>query len=69
LDGTFHDVSDPELPTDLPHVAFGAGLVLLHTGVANHLQIRDLAEIGQDLVLNAIGEVSVVLVFAQASER
>ena len=69
MNRTLHDVSDTELPADLAHVAFGAGLVLLHTGVANHLQIRDLREVGQDLVLNAIGKVGVVLVFAQAGER
>ena len=64
LDRTFHDVSDTELLADLAHVAFGPGLVLPHAGVADHLQIRDLGEIGQDLVLNAIGEVGVLFVGA-----
>jgi len=46
-------------------LAFGARLVLAHTGVADHLQIGDLREVSKDLVLDSIGEVGVVLVFAQ----
>ena len=65
---TFHDVSDAELPADFAHVAFGARLVLAHTGVADHLQVRKLREIGEDLVLHAVGEVGVAFVFAQVPE-
>ena len=36
LDRAFHNVSDAELATDLPHVAFGARFVLADTGVADH---------------------------------
>ena len=36
LHRTFHDVSDAELPADLAHVAFGAGLGWADTGVADH---------------------------------
>src|SRR5262249_41673591 len=46
-DGTFYDVSDTELAADLAHVAFGAGLVLTHTRVADHLQIGNLRKIRQ----------------------
>ena len=60
----FHDVNDAELSADFAHVALSACLVLAHAGVADNLQIRDLREIGQNLVLDAIGEIGVVLVVA-----
>ena len=36
LNRAFHDVSDAELLPNFAHVAFGPGLVLAHTGVADH---------------------------------
>ena len=66
MDRAFHDIADTKLPPDFAHVAFGAGFVLAHTRVTDHFQIRNLGEIGQDLVLHAVGEVGVVAIVAQS---
>jgi hypothetical protein len=54
-----------ELLADLAQIARRAGLVLHHRGAADHFQVRDLREVGQDLVLHTIGEESVRFLFAQ----
>ena len=69
LHRTFHDVSDAELPPNFAQIAFGPGLVLAHACVADDFQVGDLRQIGKDLVLDSVSEVSVVLVFTQALER
>ncbi len=58
-----------ELLADLAQIARRAGLVLHDRRAADHLQIRDLGEVGQDLVLHAIGEEGVRFFFAQIFER
>src|SRR5262249_43023920 len=69
LNRAFHDVSDAELLADFAQVAFGAGLVLAHAGVTDHFQIRNFGQIGQDLVLHAVGKIGVVPIVAQRRER
>ena len=62
LHRTLEQVSDAELLADLLPVARGeVALVLLDAGVADDFQVRDFCEIGQDLVLHAIGEKGVLL--------
>ena len=58
-----------ELLADLAQIARGAGLVLHDARAADHFQIRDLREVGQDLVLHAVGEEDVLFVAAQIFKR
>lgn len=68
LHRTFHDVSNTELLANFAQIALGPGLVLTHARVANDFQSGYLGQIGKDLILDSIGEVSVVLIVAQAFE-
>ena len=58
-----------ELLADLAQIARRAALVLHHGGAADHFQVGDLRQVGQDLVLHAIGEEGVRFFFAQIFER
>ena len=69
LHAAFHDTRDAELLTDLTQIARGAGLVLHDAGAADHFEIRDLREVGQNLVLHPIGEEGVLFVLAQIFKR
>ena len=69
LDGTFNDIRDPELFTDLAQVALHTALVLARAGVADHFQLRYLCQIGKDLVLHAVSEISIRFVIAEVLER
>src|SRR5438128_2100067 len=62
-------MSDAKLLADFAQIALSAGLVLHHGGATDHLEVGDLGEVGQDLVLHAIGEESVLFILAQISER
>ena len=64
LNASLHHVRYTELLTDVAQVPRRAGLVLHHTGAADYFQVRDLGEVGQNLVLHAIGKESVVLIAA-----
>ena len=66
LNRPLHDIADAKLAPDLANIAFGAGLVLTHTRVTYHFQIRNLGQIGEDLILHAVSEVSVVAIVTQS---
>jgi hypothetical protein len=69
LDGSFEKISNSELLTDFWSIAFEVAPVLLHAGVANHFQVGHFREIGQNLILHAVGEEGVILISAQVVER
>jgi len=50
---------------DVAKVAFQAALVLHHARSADHFQVGDLGEIGQDFIMHAGGEKCVFFVLAQ----
>ena len=56
---------DAELLADLAQIARRAALVLHDARAADHFEIGDLREVGQNLVLHAIGEKGVLFVAAQ----
>ena len=58
-----------ELLADFTQIARRAALVLHHARAADHFKLRDLCEVGQDLVLDALGEEGVRFFFAQIFER
>ena len=55
--------------TDLAQVAFPNGLVLHHARAADYFEVRDLRQIGEDLILDAIGKEGGLLIRAQVFER
>ena len=60
---------NPELLADLAQIARRVALVLHDARAADHFQISDLREVGQDLVLHALGEEAVRFFFAQIFKR
>ena len=68
LHAAFEEVRDAQLLADLAQVATGRLAILHHARAANDLQVGDLSQIGQDFILHAIGEKSVLLVAAQVFE-
>ena len=69
LDTAFQHVGNAERLTDLAQVTRGRGLVLVYAGAADHFQVGDLGQIGEDFVLNAVGKIGVRFVFAQIFKR
>src|SRR5947199_10232994 len=69
LHASFKQVRDAKLLRDLAQITRCRVFVLRYTGTTDHFQVRDLGEIGQDFVLNAFSEISVVRVAAQIIER
>src|SRR5205814_4082898 len=69
LDRAFKNVSDTECFADFPEVALDAVFVLHHGGAADDFEVGHFREIGQDLVLNTIGEVGVLFVVAEIFKR
>ena len=61
-------VRDAELLRNCLEI-FRLTLVFRGRGARDHFQIGDARELGQDFILNAIGEVSRALVVAQVFER
>ena len=68
LDRAFQKIGDAKLLADFLQVAGDAGFVLLHTPMADHLEIRDFREVSQDFVLHAVREERVFLFCAQIFE-
>ena len=68
LDTAFQDVGDAQLLPDLAQVAFPNSLVLHHAGAADHFEVRDFRQIGEDLILDAIGKEGGLLIRAQVFE-
>ena len=69
LDRAFKNVSDTECFADFPEVALDAVFVLHHGGAADDFEVGHFGEIGQDLVLNTIGEVGVLFVVTKIFKR
>ena len=69
LDRAFKNVSDPECFADFAEVALNAVFVLHHRCAANDFEVGHFREIGQDLVLNSIGEVGILFVVAEIFKR
>src|SRR5712692_371015 len=61
-------MSDAELLTDLAQVALPASFILHDRSAADHFQVRDLCQVGQNFVLHAVGEIGVLLFIAQVVE-
>ncbi len=59
----------PERFGDLAQVALSASLVLHHGRAANNFQVGDFGEVGQDFILHAICEISVLFIIAQVLKR
>ena len=64
----FEDVGDAERFADLAQVA-RAGPVLLHGSPADHFQVRDPGEAGENVVVHAVGEECVLAVVTQVFKR
>ena len=69
LDAAFNYVCHPKFVCNLTQIPLHTGLVLHYRGATDHLQIRDLGKIGEDLILDGIGEESVVRISAQTFKR
>ena len=69
LHAAFEYMRHAELLADLAQIARSAGLVLHHAGAADHFQVRDPGQVGEDFVLHAVGEKGVRFFFAQIFER
>ena len=69
MDRTFKNVSDTECFADLTEVTLDAVFVLHHRSAADDFEVGHFREVGQDLVLNTIGEVGILFVIAQIGER
>src|SRR5215471_10028128 len=61
-------MSDAELSRNLRQV-FWRALVMLRRCARDHFQIRDLRQARQDFILNAVGKISIGLVFAAVFKR
>ena len=66
--GPFHHVGDAERFADLAQVPRPAS-VLAHGSAADHFQVRHLRQARKDVVLDAVGEIGVLLVVAEIFER
>ena len=58
-----------ELLANFAQVAWSAGLILHRRCAADHFQVGDPGEIGQNFILDAICEVQVLFFLAQIIER
>ena len=69
LNASFHDMRDTKLLADLAQISRGSAFVLHHRSAADHFQIGDLRQVGENFVLHAIGEIGVVFVVAEVFKR
>src|SRR6202011_4569099 len=69
LDAAFQDMGHAELSSDLTQIAGANGLVLHDAGPTNHLKICDLGQIGEDLILDAVGKEARLRIRAKIFER
>ena len=65
LNASFHHIRHSELLGDLTQITRFSALVLHHRRAADYFQVRDLSQVGQDFILNAVREVSVFFRIAQ----
>jgi hypothetical protein len=66
-DRSLQDMGHAQRIADLAQVP-QAGLVLAHRGPADHFQVRDLGQVREDVVLDAVGEIFVFLAVTQVLE-
>ena len=59
LDAAFQNVGDAELLCDLRKI-FRRALEMLRRGARNHFEIGDLGQPGEDFILHAFGEISII---------
>ena len=64
----FEDVGDAKLPADFRQVSWRT-FVELRGSARDHFEIGNLGQARQDFVLDAVGEVGVILICAQIFER
>ncbi len=64
LHAALEQVGYAKLLCNFAHVSGITAFVEHHARAADHLQIRDLRQVGQDFILHAVGEVSVLFVVA-----
>src|ERR1700730_1834784 len=69
LDTTFQNVGNAELPSDFAKVAGANDLILHHAGATNHFKICHLGQIGEDLILDAVGKEARLRIRAKIFER
>jgi len=69
LNASFQEMGYAKLLSDFPQVSWIATFIQHHRSAADHFQVGDLREIGKDFILNAVSEVSVLLIRAQALKR
>jgi hypothetical protein len=69
LHAPFDDMCHAELLSDLAQIARRAAFVLHDARAADHFQVGNLGQMGQDLVLDALGEEGVRFFFAQIFKR
>ena len=69
LDRAFKNVSDTECFADFAEVTLDNVFVLHYRRAADHFEVGDLCEIGQDFVLNPIGKVGILFVVAEIFKR
>ncbi len=68
LHTSFEKVGDTSCSPDLAQVAHRAAAILHDARAADHLEISDLRQVGQDFVLHAIGKIGVRFLLAQVLE-
>ena len=69
LHSSFDDVRDTEGLSDLTQVSLDPSFVLHDRRAADDLQVGDLGQIGEDFVLDAVREITVLLVITEILKR
>src|SRR5205823_15125648 len=69
LDTTFKHMGNAQCLPNVTQVPRCGGLVLRHTGSADHFQIRDLGQVCENFILNSVGKKRVLLIIAQIFKR
>ena len=68
LDATFQDVRDTERTRDFAQVTCRSIPVLHHACSADHFEVGDLGQAGEDFVLHTLGKIGVRFFLAQIIE-
>ncbi len=68
LHTTLEQMRHAQLLPDLAQVARRVALVIHHRGAADHFQVGEFGQSGQDLILHAVGEEGVVFIAAEIVE-
>jgi hypothetical protein len=64
LHAALEHVRNPKRFADLAQIPFDPALIVHHRTAADHAQVRDLGQISENFVLDAIGKISVLLFIA-----